>query len=91
MCLGTPGRIIAYTDAAQQTADVDFEGTVREVNTAMVAMDDEPPAPGDWVMVHMGIALHRMDPDEAAQTRSFFDDIMADFERTAAARELLGE
>lgn len=87
MCLGTPGRIIRYTDAARQSAMVDFAGTARAVNTAMVAGDEDPPDVGDWVMVHMGIALHRMAPEEAAGTQDFFDDLLADFERIAAARE----
>ncbi|CAN5389347.1 HypC/HybG/HupF family hydrogenase formation chaperone [soil metagenome] len=90
MCLGTPGQIVRYDDDAHQVATVDFAGTQRSVNTAMVAGDADPPAPGDWVMVHMGIALHQMDPQDAADTQVFFDDLLADFERVAAAREETG-
>lgn len=87
MCLGTHGQIVRFDDDAHQHATVDFAGTLRTVNTAMVAEDDDPPGPGDWVMVHMGIALHRADPAEAADTQAFFDALLADFERVAAARE----
>jgi len=87
MCLGTPGVIVAYLDASRQTATVDFVGTEKVVNTAMVAGDANPPEVGDWVLVHMGIALHRIEPEEAADTQRFFDDLMADFETIAAERE----
>lgn len=87
MCLGTPGQIVRFDDASRQQATVDFAGTHRAVNTAMVIGDEDPPGEGDWVMVHMGIALHRVDPAEAADTQTFFDDLLADFERVAAARE----
>lgn len=86
MCLGTPGQIVAYLDDARQLAQVDFAGTLRTVNTGMVAEDADPPGPGDWVLVHMGMALQRMDPEEARSATAFFDDMLADFERVAAER-----
>lgn len=87
MCLGVPGQIVAFHDSAHQSASVDFAGTVRHVNTSMVAGDTDAPGPGDWVLVHLGIALHRVDPEEADSTQKFFDDLLEEFEIIAAARE----
>ncbi len=86
MCLGVPGQIVHYEDGSRQTALVDFNGTRRIVNTGMMASDEAPAGPGDWVLVHMDIALHQVEPDEAADTQSFFDDLLMDFERIAAER-----
>ena len=70
MCLGIPGQITAITDAAQLLAKVDIGGVKREVNIACV-VDDEHPVEscvGDWVLVHVGFAMSRLDEEEAART-----------------------
>ena len=70
MCLGIPGQISAITDAAQLLAKVDIGGVKREVNIACV-VDDEHPVEscvGDWVLVHVGFAMSRLDEEEAART-----------------------
>jgi hydrogenase maturation protein HypF len=50
-----------------QLALVDVAGASRRVNIGML---DEPPAPGDWVLIHVGFAVSVVDEAEAARARS---------------------
>ena len=68
MCLGIPGRIVEVTDRAGGLATVDVSGVRRSVSVALV---DEPAAPieeGEWVLVHVGFALARIDEEDARET-----------------------
>ena len=68
MCLGIPGQVVELRDRAAGLAVVDISGVRREVSVALV---DEPAAPlaeGEWVLVHVGFALARIDEDEAQAT-----------------------
>jgi hydrogenase expression/formation protein HypC len=70
MCLGIPGRIVRIDDAAKKLATVDVSGVKRQVNIACI-VDDTHPADaclGDWVLVHVGFAMSRIDEKEAAET-----------------------
>lgn len=73
MCLGVPGRIIEL-DAATATARVDVLGATREVSVLLVA--DEV-TEGDWVVVHVGFAIGRVDEDEARRTLDLLGDALA--------------
>ena len=70
MCLGIPGRIVAITSAAHKLALVDVLGVRREINVACVVDDAHPVAAcvGDWVLVHVGFAMGRIDETEARLT-----------------------
>ena len=68
MCLGIPGQVLEVTDREGGLALVDISGVRREVSIALL---DEPSAPvdaGDWVLIHVGFALARIDEQEAAAT-----------------------
>lgn len=66
MCLGVPGRLIErHDDRGLPMGTVDFGGVRREVCLAYVA--DEV-APGDYVVVHVGFAIARLDEVEAQRT-----------------------
>jgi len=70
MCLGIPGQIVAIDDAAKKLATVTVAGIRRQVNIACI-VDDEHPVErcvGDWVLVHVGFAMARIDEAEAAET-----------------------
>jgi hydrogenase expression/formation protein HypC len=70
MCLGIPGQIVAIDDAAKKLATVAVAGIRRQVNIACI-VDAEHPAEsciGDWVLVHVGFAMARIDENEAAET-----------------------
>ena len=70
MCLGIPGQIVEIVDAAGKLAIVDVGGVRREVNVAFIVDQDHPVAAcvGDWVLVHVGFAMVRIDEQEAAAT-----------------------
>jgi len=61
MCLGIPGRVVELGD--KKLGIVDVGGVRRQVNMACVQA-----APGDWVLVHVGFAMARIDEREAART-----------------------
>lgn len=70
MCLGIPGRIVALTDSENCLALVDVLGVRREINIAFI-VDEKHTAQdcvGDWVLVHVGFAMGRIDADEARLT-----------------------
>jgi hydrogenase expression/formation protein HypC len=70
MCLGIPGRIIRVDDAGKMLATADVSGVRRQVNIACI-VDDEHPLEaciGDWVLIHVGFAMSRIDEAEAAET-----------------------
>lgn len=70
MCLGIPGRIVAIDDAEKKLATVDVSGVKRQINVACIVSDDHPveACVGDWVLVHVGFAMSRIDEAEAAET-----------------------
>ena len=70
MCLGIPGRVIAITDALNKLGTVDVCGVRRQINLACVIDDTHPVESciGDWVLVHVGFAMSRIDPQEAKLT-----------------------
>ena len=70
MCLGIPGQIVAITNAEHKLALVDINGVRREVNIICVLSEDHPleSCVGDWVLVHVGFAMSRINEQEAAAT-----------------------
>jgi hydrogenase assembly chaperone HypC/HupF len=68
MCLGIPGRVVAMVPGyGDQLALVEVEGATRKVNIGLL---DEPPAPGQWVLIHMGFAVETTDAAGAEQAMS---------------------
>jgi hydrogenase expression/formation protein HypC len=70
MCLGVPGKVISVDGS---TASVDFWGVKKEVRLDVV---DEPVAPGDYVLNHVGYAIRRIPADEALQTLALYDELL---------------
>jgi hydrogenase expression/formation protein HypC len=64
MCLGIPGRIVERSADHPDLARVDVEGVIRDINMAL--LEDDPPQPGDWILIHLGFALQTMTEAEAA-------------------------
>ncbi len=62
MCLGIPGQVIEMLEGyGGQLALVDVSGAQRKINIGMLELDEQHLAPGDWVLIHMGFALDRID------------------------------
>jgi hydrogenase expression/formation protein HypC len=66
MCLGIPGQIVEIVDETFQIAKVDVSGIKRGVNIALLA--EEGVSPGDWVLIHVGFAMSKIDEHEAQET-----------------------
>lgn len=77
MCLGIPGQIIEITDAENLMAKVDVSGVQRQVNIACVLDGDSDVANcvGDWVLVHVGFAMSRIDEEEAQKTLALLSEL----------------
>ncbi|MEO5826383.1 MAG: HypC/HybG/HupF family hydrogenase formation chaperone [Gemmatimonadales bacterium] len=69
MCLGIPGQVLEFVDPARHIAKVDVSGVRRNVNVALVLPDGLEI--GDWVLIHVGVALSRIDEAEAKRTTEF--------------------
>jgi len=77
MCLGIPGQIVEITDVTQMLAKVDVAGVKRLVNLACV-VDEEHPVEccvGDWVLLHVGFAMSRIDEAEAQKTLAILNEL----------------
>jgi hydrogenase expression/formation protein HypC len=68
MCLGIPGEVVELLTDRPDLASVDVSGVKRAVNIGLLT--DDPPRPGDWVLVHVGFALSKID---AAQAQAELD------------------
>jgi hydrogenase expression/formation protein HypC len=63
MCLGIPGRIVELVESNDQLARADVSGVTRVINIGL--LEDERLEPGDWVLIHVGFAMSKIDEEEA--------------------------
>jgi len=93
MCLGIPGQIVEIRDADNNLALVDVGGVQRVINIAFVVDDDRPPSAcvGDWVLVHVGFAMSRLDEAEAMRTLALLRELGEAQAEMAAMMEGGGE
>ena len=73
MCLGIPGEIVELMDDRPDLAKVDVSGVKRVINIGL--LEDEQLEPGDWVLIHVGFALSKIDEDEAKAALDFLEGI----------------
>jgi hydrogenase expression/formation protein HypC len=64
MCLGIPGQLVELSDDNDQLARVEVAGVRRVINIGL--LEDEDLQPGDWVLIHVGFAMSKIDEAEAA-------------------------
>ena len=86
MCLAIPGQIVEMVDEANRLARVDVAGVQRNVNVGlldseMVAGGTAGVQPGDWVLIHVGFALSKVDEEEALATRKLLEQMGAEYEQ----------
>ena len=88
MCLGIPGRIIGITDPRRKLALVDVSGVRREINVACIVDETHPlnSCVGDWVLVHVGFAMSRIDETQAAETLRILEELGEAQEQLASMR-----
>ena len=68
MCLAIPGRVVEITDKSNRLARVEVAGVRRNVNVGLLDGDGDGVTPGDWVLIHVGFALSKVDEEEAQAT-----------------------
>lgn len=76
MCLAIPGQVVSFEDETRQLVKVDVAGVRRRVHVGLL----DPLEIGDWVLVHVGFAISRLDEQEAARTLEFLEALGAPFE-----------
>ncbi|GGK75973.1 hydrogenase assembly protein HupF [Sphaerisporangium melleum] len=83
MCLGIPGEIVEILSDRPDLAKVDVSGVRRAINIGL--LEGEPLAPGDWVLIHVGFALSKIDEAEARSALDFLESIGQAYEDEIAA------
>jgi hydrogenase expression/formation protein HypC len=81
MCLAIPGQVVELVDDANQIATVDVVGVRRNVNVSLLADVDGGARVGDWVLIHVGFALSRVDEEEAHATLALLQQMGAEYEQ----------
>ena len=75
MCLAIPGQVVEVVDDANRLAKVDVAGVRRTVNIGLLDGEGESAGPGDWVLIHVGFALSKVDEEEALATRKLLEEL----------------
>jgi hydrogenase expression/formation protein HypC len=73
VCLGIPGEVVELLDDPPDLAKVDVSGVRRAINIGLLS--DEKLEPGDWVLIHVGFALSKIDEEEAKAALDFLEGI----------------
>lgn len=72
MCLAIPGQVVELVpDTDEQLAVIDVVGVKRKINIGL--LDRGTLAPGDWVLIHVGFAMSKVDEREAAEALSVLE------------------
>lgn len=83
MCLGIPGEVIEILRDQPDLAMVDVSGVKRAINIGLLS--DDPVVPGDWILIHVGFALSKIDEQEAKAAMDFLIGIGQAYEDEIAA------
>ena len=97
MCLGIPGEVVELDDDNPHLAKVEITGVRRTINIGL--LEDEHVAVGDWVLIHVGFAMSKIDEEEAARAleglrlmgQAYADEIDALRSSSIDGRALQGE
>jgi hydrogenase expression/formation protein HypC len=83
MCLGIPGEVVELYPDRPDLAKVDVSGVRRAINIGL--LEGEEIGPGDWVLIHVGFALSKIDEEEAAAALAFLEGIGQAYDDELAA------
>jgi hydrogenase expression/formation protein HypC len=85
MCLAIPGQVVEVVDYENQIALVDVVGVRRKINVSLLGDGQlgtpKAVAPGDWVLIHVGFAISRIDEEEAQATRALLEQMGQEYEQ----------
>ena len=83
MCLGVPGRVLSVSDDGL-SATCDFWGVRKQIRLETV---DQPVAPGDYILNHVGYAIRRIPADEIGETLALYEELL----RRASGEDLMAQ
>ena len=82
MCLAIPGQVEEIVDEQNRLARVDVAGVSRNVNISLLdGQPEAPPVPGDWVLIHVGFAMSKVDEAEAHATLNLLQQMGEAYEQ----------
>ncbi|MDQ3631782.1 MAG: HypC/HybG/HupF family hydrogenase formation chaperone [Actinomycetota bacterium] len=87
MCLGIPGQIVEWVDEKTNIAKAEVSGVRRAVNVGLLAEGQDAVDVGDWVLIHVGFAMSKIDEEEAKSTLEFLIQLGNPFEEELAELE----
>lgn len=81
MCLAIPGQVLEVVDAENRLAAVDVAGVRRNVSIGLLDDEDGGARVGDWVLIHVGFAISKIDEAEAEATLKLLEEMGAEYEQ----------
>jgi hydrogenase expression/formation protein HypC len=75
VCLAIPGQIVEWVDEELHIAKAQVADVRRNVNVGLLAQTEDAIAIGDWVLIHVGFAMSKIDEQEAQATRQFLEEL----------------
>jgi hydrogenase expression/formation protein HypC len=81
MCLAIPGRVVELVDEVNRIATVDVAGVRRNVSVGLLDAEGDGAEPGDWVLIHVGFAISKVDEREALATLTLLQGMGAEYEQ----------
>jgi hydrogenase expression/formation protein HypC len=81
MCLAIPGQVLEVVDERNRLAKVDVAGVRRNVSIGLLDDEDGGVGAGDWVLIHVGFAISKVDEAEAEATLKLLEGLGAEYEQ----------
>ena len=81
MCLGIPGQVVEFVDEQHHIAKAEVSGVRRNINVGLLAGGPDAVQVGDWVLIHVGFGMSKIDEEEARATREFLEALGEPFEQ----------
>jgi len=75
VCLAIPGQIVEWVDRDLHIAKAQVANVRRNVNVGLLAETEDSVDIGDWVLIHVGFAMSKVDEEEARATREFLEEL----------------
>ena len=80
MCLAIPGQVVEIVDEGNRLASVEVAGVRRNVSVGLLDAEGGI-APGDWVLIHVGFAISKVDEEEAEATLRLLEQMSTEYEQ----------
>jgi len=87
VCLAIPGQIVEWVDRDLNIAKAQVANVCRNVNVGLLAETEDSVDIGDWVLIHVGFAMSKVDEAEAKATREFLEELGDPFREELAELE----